>query len=322
MSAPQVFKRTFRALRWSFAALLCAAPALTAQNVSHVTSLEVTRDKPFVQVMVNGRGPFRFVVDTGTAGEAFVSDALADALHLPVIGAVHLTDPSHQGGQHVPVVAIETIEVAGVEFKGVRAVRHALSQADGTCDGLLGFALFHQYLLTLDYPHKQLSLTEGTITANGSGSVLPFRTPYGIPIISLKVGDLELPAQIDSGGTGLSIPDSFAARLKFGVNPELFGFAESFSTRFELRSARLAADVRVGDYVFPQPFVEVQSAFPLANLGSSAMQGFALTFDQKNGVVRFLSSEQIHHLGATPTAMNLEQAPRPDLPSLALIPVG
>jgi predicted aspartyl protease len=322
MSADVAFTRTQSALRWSIVAVFCTAAALAAQDIPHVTSFELTRDKPFVQVMVNGKGPYRFVVDTGTAGEAFVSNALADELHLPVVGAVHLTDPSHQGGQHVPVVAIDALEVAGVEFRGVRAVRHALSQADGSCDGLLGFGLFRQYLLTLDYPHKQLSLTEGAVTPDGGGSVLPFRTPYGIPIISLKVGDLELPAQIDSGGTGLSIPDSFAARLKFGVDPELFGFAESFSTRFELRSAQLASDVRVGDYVFPQPFVEVQSAFPLANLGSSVMQGFALTFDQKHGLVRFLSSAQTHHLGATPTATILENSPKVELPAMALIPAG
>lgn len=322
MPAHAVFERVLSCLWWGTAAVLCYVPASFAQNLPHVTAFELTHDKPFVHVMVNGKGPYRFVVDTGTAGEAFVSSALADELHMPVVGTVHLTDPSHQGGQQTQVVAIENLEVAGVEFKGVRAVRHALSQADGSCDGLLGFALFRQYLLTLDYPHRQLSLAEGAVAPEGAGSVLPFRTPYGIPIISLKVGDLDLQAQVDSGGTGLSIPDSFASRLKFGVDPALFGFAESFSTRFELRSAQLAADVRLGDYVFPQPFVEIQSAFPLANLGSSAMQGFVLTFDQKRALVRFLSSTQMHHLGATPTATTLERAPKEEIPALALVPVG
>lgn len=302
--------------------MLCGVPVFATQNVLHVTSFELTHDKPFVQVMVNGKGPYRFIVDTGTAGEAFVSSALADDLHLPVVGAVHLTDPSHQGGQHVSVVAIETLNVAGVEFKGVRAVRHALSQADGSCDGLLGFGLFRQYLLTLDYPHRQLSLSEGAIAQDAGGSVLPFQTPYGIPIISLKISDLEMQAQIDSGGTGLSIPDAFASRLKFGMDPTMFGFAESLSTRFVLRSAQLAGDVHLGDYVFPRPFVEIESAFPLANLGSSAMQGFVLTFDQKHGLVQFVSSEQTHHLGATPTAVTLEHAPKEELPALALVPVG
>lgn len=323
MPAHAVFERMLSCLWWSTAASLCYVPASFAQNAPHVTTFELTRNKPFVQVMVNGKGPYRFIVDTGTAGEAFVSTSLADELHLPVVGAVHLTDPSHQGGQQTQVVAIEDLEVAGVEFKGVRAVRHSLSQADGSCDGLLGFGLFRQYLLTLDYPRRQLSLAEGSVTQDsGSGSVLPFRTPYGIPIISLKIGDLELQAQVDSGGTGLSIPDSFASRLKFGVNPSLFGYGESFSTRFELRSAQLATDVHLGDYVFSQPFVEIQSAFPLANLGSSAMQEFALTFDQKRGLVRFLSSAQTHHLGATPTATTLQHAPKEELPALALVPVG
>lgn len=322
MQAQSMLKRRLSYLCWSIAVALCVCPLVSAQNDVHVTSFELTHDKPFVQVMINGKGPYRFVVDTGTAGEAFVSSALADELHLPVVGYVQLTDPSHQGGQHVPVVALELLQVAGVDFKGVRAVRHALSQADGNCDGLLGFALFRQFLLTLDYPHRQLLLSEGTVTPAGPGSVLPFRTPYGIPIISLNVGGVEVPAQVDSGGTGLSIPDAYASRLKFGVDPSLFGYAESFSTRFELRSAQLAGDVRLGGYVFPQPFVEIQSAFPVANLGSSAIQEFALTFDQKQGLVQFVSSEQTHHLKATPMTTTLERAPKVELPALALVPVG
>lgn len=309
--------------------LLCAlticgsfCTSAPGQNDPFSAPIELTHGKPFVMVTVNGKGPFRFVIDTGTGGDGFVSAQLAEALHLPESGYVHLSDPSRQGGQRVPVVTIQTLEVAGVVFKEVRALKHVLSSADGNCDGLLGFELFRDYLLTLDYPNRRMALRSGILTPDGERSVLPFQAPDGIPIIRLAIGDLPIEAQIDSGGTGLSLPESMVSQLKLASEPEVFGRAESFSTRFELKAAKLASDVHLGNYTFASPFVEINSAFPLANLGSSAMQHFIFTFDQKAGLVRFESAHQTLRLAATPTQMRLDNAPVVRLPNIALVPVG
>jgi len=56
--------------------LLAAAFSATvaAQHpTSQSASLDFVRGRPFVMVTVNGKGPFRFVIDTGTAAEAFVT---------------------------------------------------------------------------------------------------------------------------------------------------------------------------------------------------------------------------------------------------------
>jgi predicted aspartyl protease len=303
-------------------AFVVVSVALLAQNNPMSARIELTHDKPFVMVMVNGKGPFRFVIDTGTGAKAFVTGELVDQLSLPVSGYVHLSDASKQGGQRVPLVTIHSLEVAGVVFKEVKAARHALGNADGNCDGLLGFELFRDYLLTLDYPNRRMALASGTLSPDGERSVLPFRMPDGIPIIPLHVGTLQIEAQIDSGGTGLSLPEEIASRLKFDSDPELFGIAHSLSSRFELKAAKLASDVQLGNYTFTRPFVEINPAFPLANFGSSAMQNFVFTFDQKDSLVRFESSQQILHLAATPTSVWLERAPSYKPAGMSLVPVG
>ena len=284
--------------------------------------LELIHGKPFVMVMVNGKGPFRFIIDTGTGAEAFVSPELSDQLNLPQTDHVTLSDASKQGGQRVPVVQIQSLRVAGVEFNEVKAIRHALHGVEGDCQGLLGFELFRDYLLTLDYPNRRFSLTSGDLQPDGELSVLPFRMPDGIPIISLQVGSNKIEAQIDSGGTGLSLPEGIAARLRFEIDPEFFGIAESLSTRFELKSAKLASDVQLGRYTFTRPFVEINPAFPIANFGSSAMQNFTFTFDQKESLVRFESGKQTLFLGSTPTPLRIERAPTYREPEISLIPVG
>jgi len=311
---------------------IAASATLAAQNtVDQATSqttrltapIELTHGRPFVTVKVNGKGPFRFIIDTGTGAEAFVSGELADELNLPVVGQVHLSDPSKQGGQRAPIVLIQSLEVAGVTFTAVRATRHALSAGEGSCDGLLGFELFRDYLLTLDFPSRRMTLASGALTPDGEQSVLPFRMPDGIPIIPLHIGELQIEALIDSGGSGLNLPARIVSRLKFDSDPAMYGIAESLSTRFELKAAQLASDVHLGSYTFSRPFVEINSAFPLANLGSCAMQNFVLTFDQKDGLVRFESQQQIMHLGATPMRVTMERVPSdPPPPNYTLVPVG
>jgi hypothetical protein len=301
---------------------LAIATTLTAQSDPQSAPLEVTHGKPFVMVMVNGRGPFRFVIDTGTGAEAFISPELADELALPSAGQVRLSDPTGQGGQRVPLVTIQSLQVAGVEFTGVKAVRHALSDRDGSCQGLLGFVLFRNYLLTLDYPRRLMTLASGALEEDGERSVLPFRMPDGIPVVPLRIGGLEIDAQIDSGGMGLSLPERFASQLKFRSDPAFFANSQSLSTRFQLKAAVLDSDVQMGGYTFNRPFVEINPAFPLANFGSCAMQNFAFTFDQKNALVRFEASKQTIHLSATPTPMRIDNAPEFKNSEPSLVPVG
>ena len=87
----------------------------------------------------------------------------------------------------------------------------------------------------------------------------------------LRIDGQHVEAQIDSGGTGLSLPQQVAARLKFQSTPVEFGKGESLATRFQIKAARLRPDVRVGRYAFKQAFVEINPAFPLVNMGSTPL---------------------------------------------------
>src|SRR5580658_6580319 len=121
------------------------ASSAPVQESIHSVPLEIIHDKPFVMVMVNGKGPFRFVIDTGTGGEAFVTTELVARLALPQAGKIMLNDPSGKGGQKVPMVVLDSVRVAGVDFTAVRAAVHNIGNGDGSCQGLLGFALFRDY---------------------------------------------------------------------------------------------------------------------------------------------------------------------------------
>lgn len=278
--------------------------------------------KPYVMVMVNGKGPFRFVIDTGTGADAFVSPELADELGLPAAGQVQVNDPSGQGGSKVPLVMIQSLRVAGVEFTGIKAARHNLLEEAGQVQGLLGFTLFRDYLLTLDFPNRQVTLASGRLSPDGESNVFAFRMPYGVPISTLHIDGKPVEAQLDSGGGGLTLPVSVAARLRYEIEPVVFASAESLSTRFEMKAARLASDVQLGAYTFAHSFVEIHPAFPLVNFGSPPMQNFAITFDQQSLLVRFVATRKRFVLTAPPCPAHLDNHPAYRTPTPGLVPVG
>jgi hypothetical protein len=304
------------------ALVLGAALSGDAQTATHSGPMQVVHGRPYVMVLVNGRGPFRFIIDTGTGGQAIITSELAAQLALPLAGEARLNDPTGQGGQSAPLRLIDSLQVAGVEFKAIRAVEHRLPNADGDCQGMLGFTLFHNFLLTLDYPTGRILLAPGGLEPDGGNSVHPFRMPEGVPIAALIIGNIEVEAQFDSGGAGLSLPERLASQLHFSERPTIVGKGQSLSTRFPIKAAKLATDIRLGDVTLDRPWVEINAAFPLANFGSCAMQHFAITFDQANLLMRIDGPQKRITLGVTPTPLRLDNAPSRDSGQLALVPVG
>jgi predicted aspartyl protease len=271
---------------------------------------------------VNGRGPYRFLIDTGTGTQALISPELVHELGIPTVGHARLTDPTGQGEQRSDVVWVESLKIAGVEFEEVQAVEHRLFREEQNCQGVLGFPLFEDYLLTLDYPGRKMVLTSGTLPEHVAGFTMPFRIQNGVPVAQVQLGGLSVDAQIDSGGSGLSLPDAIADQTKFETTPVEYGTAESLATRFSLRAGRLQTDVRFGGYVFKKAFVEINSAFPLVNVGSTPLRNFAITFDQAEGVMLLYSKARVMPLDASPVLVELQNQPRHQASDAKLVPVG
>jgi hypothetical protein len=210
-----------------------------------------------------------------------------------------------------------------VTFFKVRALRHSILEEAGGCDGILGFTLFRDYLVTLDFPQHRLLLEAGALAPDGEKTVLPFRMPDGVPVARLKIdGQPSFEAQLDSGGGGLVLPELLAKSLKYDVDPVVYAEGRSVSTRFQLKAARLGSDVRIGHYTITHPVVAIHPAFPLANFGSPPMRNFAITFDQKNLLVRFAAREKHFRLDVPPAPTNLNLQPIAHPRDLSLVPVG
>ncbi len=274
-------------LRSMLLALSLGTAASAAPDAGpHVAPFELRRNMPFVQVLVNGKGPFTFGIDTGTGTETLVSPALARTLGLATTGTVEAGDPSGRATRQLPLVRLPTVSVAGVDFHDVAGAVYEPSQAEGRCDGILGFTLFRDRLVRLDYPGARLSVSDGRLAPANDGTVIPFRAPDGVPVVELVIGAETVPAVVDSRGSGLAIPAALAERIRLQGTPVVIGRGRTISGEFELRGVQLAEDVRLGSYRIVQPFVVLHPGFPVGNVGGLVLRQLVLTFDQRSMLLR------------------------------------
>jgi predicted aspartyl protease len=276
----------------AFSASLCGAQQ-AADRSAHI---DLCRGVPLVRVNVNGRGPFSFIVDTGTSSRVILSRRLVKRLGLPVTGSIHVTDLSGSKRQALDAVTIDTLEVAGTQFRSVPAAVNNLPNGDNVFDGLLGFALFRDYLLTLDYPHRKLTLTKGSLAGSRDPNVLPLRMPGGIPVVPVSIAGNTADTEIDSGGLGLSLTAALAGQVKFAGRLKTVAYGRTQLSAFELRGGVMDGAVELGEFRFDEPWVEINPVFPLPSLGSAALQDFAVTFDQRSRLAQFSSASRAHSL--------------------------
>ena len=244
---------------------------------------------PAVHVMVNGQGPFLFEIDTGGAGSARIDTALAERLGLTKVGEVLGGDPSGRNAQAMPLVAVDSLAVGGVRFEGLQAAVRPMRAPPGgeKVDGVLGFGLFADCLLTLDYPARVVRMTRGELPAANGRDVLAFSSDQGVPTTRITVAGREMDAHVDAGFMGgVSLPEAEAGRLPLSSPPKVVGRGRTLSNTFEVKAAPLDGNVAIGSVVLERPMLDFQPVFPMANVGARVLSDLAVTFDQKNQRMR------------------------------------
>jgi hypothetical protein len=249
---------------------------------------------PAVEVMVNGKGPFLFTIDTGAQGQARADQTLGARLGLQPAGKALAGDGSGMNAKEVNLVQLDSLAIGGVQFHNVEAIMrdyNRMSPPDAPhIDGILGFNLFADYLLTLDYVGKRVRLEQGELPKADGKEILDFQSENGMPIVELQVGTLKVNAHIDSGNmrSELTLPTALIDKLTLASTPKVVGRARTTSNEFEIKEALLKDSLHLGGYEIAGPTITFADIFKDANIGSRLLQKFTLTFDQKNHRVRLI----------------------------------
>jgi hypothetical protein len=272
--------------------LLCTCVAGVAAQASPIASvpMEYRGPIPTIKVMINGKGPFVFSVDTGGGPQADIDTSIVTQLGLPSNGKVRGGDPSGQNSREFDTVRVDSIAVGGIEFRNVTALsrEQRIIPNYPKVDGILGFSLFSEYLLTLDYPAQQLRLARGELPAVNGADILSFESPHRIPVIDLAVGSFKVKAHIDSGNMvgGFILPASLVEKLTLAAPAITVGHARTVTNDIEIKQAQLNETIKLGSTEFPQPTISFPALSDL-NIGFKILKEFRMTFDQKNKRVKF-----------------------------------
>src|SRR2546423_6297153 len=263
----------------------CVVSAAAQNSTEAVAPMKMRGLMPVVQVKLNGQGPFVFTIDTGAGMQADIDTSVAERLKLQPSGRAINGDPSGENDREVETATINSIAFSGAEFRNVTAVvrPQRITKDYPDVDGILGFALFSDYLLTLDYKSMQVRLARGALPAANGANILDFEIENRIPVIEVAIGKLRVRAHIDSGNfvAGFILPQEIVDQLQLLSPPVTVGRARSVSNQIELKQTQLRDTIHIGRFDYPQATITFP-ALSDTNVGLKILREFSITFDQKN----------------------------------------
>ncbi|MCC6196278.1 MAG: aspartyl protease family protein [Burkholderiales bacterium] len=250
---------------------------------------EVYSGHLFVNVMLDGRGPFRMLLDAG--GANVLSQQTAQAL----IGPRPLPK----------VLPVASTMINGVELSGQRYI---VADIDGflrrvegldNIAGVLGLEWFVRMPIKIDYARSRLTLYDpDKFKYSGAGVRVPVAVRGRLPQVRGSIEGIEGLFEIDTGSRGsLTITPAFAAKHDLGkrLNAKtvaITGAGAGGPLRATLGRGKL---LKIGSVEVPSPVVAIAQGAPDAaaraevagNIGFGVMRQFAVTYDLPNDALYF-----------------------------------
>lgn len=244
---------------------------------------EIVDGRIYVEVRVNGQGPFRFAVDTGASGMGRADASLVAALHLPVTGAATTSDAVATAS--VDTVRLASVELAGLARRDLEVMTRDYSARmapEAAFAGILGRAFFADGLLVIDYPRRRLTFTRGAGLRPGDSGVLGYTRAFRVPV---TIGTVAAEGNLDTGANvAFVLPQPLFDRVGGGTIAAA-GEGKLTNTTVKTGSAILHGPFRIGAATLADVTVRVSDKYPELLVGAHALQHFTLLIDPRSSSV-------------------------------------
>lgn len=204
-----------------------ASGAASAAAEPGITEIAVTAPEPryvaptlrdrlgriWAPVYLNGKGPYRLVLDTGASHSA-ISARVATELGLPMVSAKSMLLHGVTGSAVVPFVTVDTFVVGDMEAHD--KVLPIVPDALGGADGVLGMESLQDKRIYVDFQHDQITISRSHSrrAAEGYETIPLTRTPNGLLMTTAYIGGVRVKAIIDTGGQATVANLALRAALK------------------------------------------------------------------------------------------------------------
>lgn len=232
---------------------------------------------PLVDVTLNGRGPYRFLVDLG-ANVMIVRRSVADDA-----GAHVVLD--RDGAD---ILVADEMTIGEARFRDVWL--GAYDELD--VDGVIGYNILRGTGVTLDYAAGRFRLGPLRLPRPDGSETLPYTVESRLPYVSARVGDRELRLNLDTGAANhIVFPTFMVDSLPLEVPPVPGPMLYNEQTG-PVRNlvGRLAEDLVVGGHVIERPVVLFDPEVEDAWLGSAILANARLELDTERQVLRLAAA--------------------------------
>jgi len=112
----------------------------------------------FARVMINGRGPYEFAVDTG-ASQIVLSEKLAGDLGLTPVTSTIMHGVGGGGKIDTKLYSVKEMTIGDVKIKNVPVGTFNDPLVSQLADGIFSTAVLSDFILTVNYPGNQLEIS-------------------------------------------------------------------------------------------------------------------------------------------------------------------
>jgi hypothetical protein len=254
----------------------------------------------YVDVRLNGRGPYRLLCDTG--GANIVTPELASELGLKPEGQLEGAGVGEKS-EDIGLVKVAKTEL-GSAFLNDQVFfvfpMQSFAEVEGVpAVGLVGYEVFRRFVVRIDYEGSRLTLLEpGNFKYTGAGIAVPFKFNEHIPQVDGEIDGIAGKFDIDTGSrASLDLMGPFVEKnaLKAKYQPRIEGVT-GWGVGGAARSAVTRATVlKLGGVSIDKPVTELtlqtKGAFTdqyvAGNVGAGVLKRFNLVFDYGNQVIYF-----------------------------------
>jgi predicted aspartyl protease len=211
-----------------------------------VFALPTTKDhigRVLVAVTINGRGPFRFIVDTG-ANHSTISPRTAQALGLTPTQETPFHIDGITGDTQAAFVTVDTLRTGDLTLDDA-SLPVVWAPVMAGADGILGAAGLTEKSLMIDFQRNRVEIAHHIPAFDTEDAVKmhALRLTHGLITLDISVGGVRTTAVIDTGAErtlgNLALRDALKAKPSDGriaMVTSVFGATEAVE-RGELRSA-------------------------------------------------------------------------------------
>jgi len=257
----------------------------------HVLGFDSYDGRPTMEITINGKGPYNFILDTGASGSVIDSNLLEE-LNIEKGRPIRVGSPGSQQAREGYMVSIESASISDFNLPNIRTVALDFSEVfpkfiEDNISGVLSYRTFSEYLIIFDFRQNRLILGQESLDSD-EGNVLPISNPRIIAFDAFLEGE-KVEGHIDTGSPAfITVPYSWKDRLSLSSEPVKTDKARLAGGEVDIYEANLDGTVEIGKIKLNDPKISLITAkIGAVNFGVKFLKDYLISIDLKKNLIRF-----------------------------------